>query len=73
MNEEKIVSGNGYLIQVHVHLEPFQCFDDDFQLELVGPSWVPLLLDNVTVVRMSNDKEQALEDIFRSNYRIREV
>lgn len=39
---------NTYLIDINVHLKPFQCFDNYFQLQLVSFAWVPLLLDDVT-------------------------
>lgn len=36
------------LIQIHVHLKPFQCFDNHFQFQLVSFAWVLQLLNEVT-------------------------
>lgn len=37
-----------YLIQIHVYLKPFQCFDNNFQLHLVSFGRLLLLLNDVT-------------------------
>ena len=38
-----------YLVHIHVHLKPFQCFNNYFQLHLMSFGWVLLLLNDVTV------------------------
>lgn len=37
-----------YLVNIHVHLKPFQCLDNYIQLHLVSFAWVFLFLNNVT-------------------------
>lgn len=49
---------NKYLIHIHVHLKPFQCFNNYFQLHLVSFGRVLLLLDDVAAWEACGNHEQ---------------
>lgn len=57
---------NKYLIHIHVHLKPFQCFNNYFQLHLVSFGRVLLLLDDVTAREACCNHEQIFQLTLKS-------